>query len=212
MVFDLDGIVLNSLDKLSECMIKTVSTFCQSQDQLNKFIDFDLSNPGLSRFEKIDYFIGLSTHSVNIHLKNLRMEMLERFNAYSLDVRLNSQIDSSILQLREFFNPDSTVLVSNCDNQQLLVVSAHFGLHQIFRGGIVGTPPNKEIRVREIHKIYNANSAWSISDSESDALIARKVGLNFIFIQNFARDSGEWLIDGELKFENLRVFLDSIIN
>jgi len=212
MIFDMDGLLLDSLDNLSLCMTQTVKEFCQSQEQLTNFVEYDLKNPGLSRFEKIDYFIDSMPIANHYNRDSLISEMLLKFDSYSLEARLNSRLDMSVFELENHFDPKRTVLLSNCDNQQLKSVVAHFGLHQVFRGGLVGTPPSKLERMKEISQTFNKKVTWSVSDSESDALIARELGLNFIFVQQFARDNAAWLASGELRYDNLKMLLNDTGN
>lgn len=54
---------------------------------------------------------------------------------------------------------------------------------------------------------HNSNAFVSISDSESDAIIARSLGVAFAFIQNFARDQALWLNDNENRFQTLLEFI-----
>ena len=56
LVFDMDGLILNSLDALSNCMQNAIESFCKNQKQFEDFKEYDFDNPGLSRFEKIDFF------------------------------------------------------------------------------------------------------------------------------------------------------------
>ena len=56
-IFDLDGLLIDSLDKLSNALVQSVSKFANSS-QLVSFQKYDMKNPGLSRFEKVDFFIS----------------------------------------------------------------------------------------------------------------------------------------------------------
>ena len=42
-VFDMDGVILDSLDNLSSCLIKAVEPFCQSDEHYQSFSKFDTS-------------------------------------------------------------------------------------------------------------------------------------------------------------------------
>ena len=48
-IFDLDGLLINSLDKLSNALVQSISKFANSS-QLVSFQKYDIQNPGLSRF------------------------------------------------------------------------------------------------------------------------------------------------------------------
>jgi hypothetical protein len=64
--------------------------------------------------------------------------------------------------------------------------------------------------MQEIISDNVASKTYSISDSECDALIARRHELDFVFIEKFARDTGDWCQENELKFKNLSDFSSTL--
>jgi phosphoglycolate phosphatase-like HAD superfamily hydrolase len=208
-IFDMDGVILDSLNNLSSCLIKAIEPFCQSDEQYKKFSKYDRENPGVSRFEKIDFFLESLPASSHIKIEKIRRQILEQFNSLSLNARLTSKIDDSIYELPKKIAPRNLVLLSNCDNTQLAVIAARFGFHQIFGGGILGTPPAKNIRFGNLVNNAKSSAFVSISDSESDAIIARSLNIAFAFIQNFARDKALWLKADESRFKSISEFIVS---
>ena len=206
-VFDMDGVILDSLDNLSSCLIKAVQPFCQSDENYQSFSKFDRENPGLSRFEKTDFFLESLPNNSHIKTDKIRQQILDQFDSFSLDARISSTVDESTYNLPSRIAPRNLLLLSNCDNSQLSMIAAHFGFHQIFSGGIIGTPPSKKSRFSELVNKNNSSSYVSISDSESDAIIARSLGVAFAFIQNFARDQAPWLRDDEKRFQTIKEFI-----
>jgi phosphoglycolate phosphatase-like HAD superfamily hydrolase len=206
-VFDMDGVILDSLDNLSSCLIKAVEPFCQSDRQYQMFSKFDKENPGLSRFEKTDFFLESLPNISHIKTERIKQQILDQFDTFSLDARLSSTIDESTYILPKTIAPKNLILLSNCDNSQLRAIAAHFGFHQIFSGGIIGTPPNKKSRFGDLVNKHNSSTFVSISDSESDAIIARSLGVAFAFIQNFARDQALWLKGNESRFQTILEFI-----
>ena len=209
-VFDMDGVILDSLDNLSSCLIKAVEPFCQSDEQYQSFSKFDKENPGLSRFEKTDFFLESLPYNSHIKIDKIRQQILDKFDSFSLDARISSTIDESTYILPSRIAPRNLLLLSNCENSQLSITAAHFGFHQVFSGGIIGTPPSKKSRFSKLVNENNLSSFVSISDSESDAIIARSLGVAFAFIQNFARDQAPWLNDNENRFQTIKEFILSI--
>lgn len=205
----MDGVILDSLNNLSSCLIRAVEPFCQSIQQLEKFSKFDNENPGLSRFEKTEFFINSLPNSSHIKIDKIKQQILDEFDSISLKARISSKIDNAIYSLNKKIPSQNLLLLSNCENTQLEVISAHFGFHRIFGGGIIGTPPNKKSRFTNLLKNNMLNSYISVSDSESDAIIARSLNLPFIFIQNYAKDQAPWLRENEYRFQTLN---DLILN
>lgn len=208
-VFDMDGVILDSLDNLSGCLIKAIEPFCQSDEQYKKFIKYDRENPGLSRFEKTNFFLKSLPDSSHLKTERIKLQILEQFNFFSLGARLTSKIDETTYSLSKKIAPKNLLLLSNCDNTQLGVISAHFGFHQIFGGGIIGTPPSKKDKFSDLVNHTKSSAFVSISDSESDAIIARSLNVAFAFIQNFARDQASWLKVNEYRFQTINEFISS---
>ena len=206
-VFDMDGVILDSLDNLSNCLIKAIEPFCQSNEQYQTFSKFDKENPGLSRFEKTDFFLASLPNISHVKTEKIKQQILDQFDSLSLNARLSSTIDESTFILSKTIAPKNLIVLSNCDNSQLTTIAAHFGFHQIFSGGIIGTPPSKKNRFSDLVTKHNSSAFVSISDSESDAIIARSLGVAFAFIQNFARDQALWLKDDESRFQTLEEFI-----
>ena len=206
-VFDMDGVILDSLDNLSSCLINAIEPFCQSDEHYQTFSKFDKENPGLSRFEKIDFFLESLPNNSHIKSEKIKQQVLEHFSSLSLDARLSSTVDESTYILSKTIAPRNLVLLSNCDNTQLSVIAAHFGFYQTFGGGIIGTPPSKKKRFSDLVNQNNSSAFVSISDSESDAIIARSLNITFVFIQNFARDQALWLNENESRFQTMKEFI-----
>ena len=206
-VFDMDGVILDSLDNLSNCLIKAIEPFCQSNEQYQTFSKFDKENPGLSRFEKTDFFLASLPNISHVKTEKIKQQILDQFDSLSLNARLSSTIDESTFILSKTIAPKNLIVLSNCDNSQLTTIAAHFGFHQIFSGGIIGTPPSKKNRFSDLVTKHNSSAFVSISDSESDAIIARSLGVAFAFIQNFARDQALWLKNNENRFQTILEFI-----
>ena len=171
------------------------------------FSKFDKENPGISRFEKTDFFLDSLPNVSHIKTERIKQQILDQFDSLSLDARLSSTIDESTYILSKTIAPKNLILLSNCDNSQLRVIAAHFGFHQTFSGGIIGTPPSKKKRFSDLVNQNNSSTFVSISDSESDAIIARNLDIPFVFIQNFARDQALWLNENESRFQTMKEFI-----
>ena len=81
-VFDMDGVILDSLENLSSCLIKAVEPFCQSNEQYKEFSKFDRDNPGLSRFEKTDFFLGSLPNNSHINAKKSNSKFLTNLTLF----------------------------------------------------------------------------------------------------------------------------------
>lgn len=202
-IFDLDGLLINSLDKLSNALVQSISKFA-NLSQLVSFQKYDIQNPGLSRFEKVDFFI-------NSILKNNDIKpeiILKIFDELSLEARINSTLNPCINKLYEIYESKHWILLTNCDNQQLMHVANRFNLDRIFGNNLVGTPPSKSDRAKEIRIKNQGRSIISISDSESDGELAKMNGFDFLFVEEFSRGNSDWKINNYFSVQKLGELFD----
>lgn len=203
LLFDLDGLLIDSLDKLSNALVQSVSKFANSS-QLRNFQKYDKQNPGLSRFEKVDFFI-------NSILKNNDLkpeDILKIFDELSLEARINSTLNPCLNELYEMYKSKHWVLLTNCDNQQLVHVANRFNLSRIFGNNLIGTPPSKDSRARDLRFKNPDRSIISISDSESDGKLAEMNEFDFLFVEEFSRGNSDWEINDYFSVESLNNLMD----
>lgn len=208
LVFDLDGLIIDSLDNLSKALLEVVKNIIDDKKNFHEFVYFDKTNPGLSRFEKINFALGLSKFNESDR-KQLRSKCLSEFDILSLYARCNAKIDKTIFKFKDDCQFNSKlVLLTNCDNNQLHQVVSYHELDKIFGNQIFGTPPNKsEIFPKIVNNSqFKSDRIFSISDSESDMNIAIQNSSTFVFIRQFARDISFKLKQNFLEFKSLNDF------
>jgi hypothetical protein len=96
----MDGVILNSLDNLSSCLIKAVEPFCQSDRQYQMFSKFDKENPGLSRFEKTDFFLESLPNISHIKTERIKQQILDQLLKWYLLIYLHC-LDHYIYQIKK---------------------------------------------------------------------------------------------------------------
>ncbi len=204
MVFDLDGLILDSLDGLSNALIEIISNLLQSEELVDVFKKYDFKHPGLSRFTKIDFALNLLKKS-ETEKSELRLKALDEFNGKSLTARNMARIDETIFDFEELkHNGVDFALLSNCDNLQIQKVVHSHRLETIFGANIYGTPPSKEILFPKIvNDRERPRLSLSISDSESDMHIAINNKSHFAHIKQFARETNLRLGPNSFEFKSL---------
>lgn len=204
VIFDLDGLIIDSLPGLSEALLASFGEIFSSQVHFNMFRDYDSAHPGASRFEKLDFAFNLAGVPQAAR-EAVTAEVLKRFDAASFEARIAAEVDRSIFDFVDFGgNQFEWALVSNCDKNQLVKVSQFHGLGKLFGQRVFGTPPGKLQIVRELvsQKVRN-RIPISVSDSQTDFEIAKSLGIEFALVTKFARD-----LEFNRTFEGL--VLDSI--
>ena len=94
LIFDLDGLIIDSLENLSTALTNSIKDFAEELE-IARFKDYDKKNPGLSRFEKVDYFCSEIAKNRFIDKK----EILTMFDHKSLSARVQSAISPSFFKL-----------------------------------------------------------------------------------------------------------------
>ena len=202
LLFDLDGLLIDSLDKLSNGLISAVSKFAEPEE-LQVFTTYDRANPGLSRFEKIAFFAD----EIAFNRKIDQVLILEEFHKESLKARIESKLSEAIFDLRAAFKSKKWILLTNCDVTQIVEVVNTLGLDAVFGENLIGTPPTKHTQARNIRESYPNSAILSISDSESDGEIARENSFDFLFVEEFSRGDKNWTLEGYFKVSNLKELL-----
>ncbi len=202
LLFDLDGLLIDSLDKLSSGLITAVSRFAKPAE-LEVFTKYDRTNPGLSRFEKIAYF----ANEIAIGTKIDQQLILEEFDKESFKARTESRLSESIFELNQRFKSKIWVLLTNCDVHQIDGVTSILGLDVIFGDNLIGTPPSKHVQARILREKYQNSKVISISDSESDGEIAKECSFDFLFVEEFSRGDTDWKLEGYYRVSRLNELL-----
>jgi len=193
LVFDMDGLLLNSLDNLSSALTGCVK-IDMDDSTFAKFLEYDRMNPGKSRYEKFKY--AYQTLLVSENYKEKIDFALGKFEEKSLTARIQSELDDAIFTLFELHRSKKFILLSNCANNQINRVVLHHELESIFQDNVFGTPPTK---LETLTALFQENPGCrfiSISDSESDAEAAESLGIDFLYIHRFARGNMEWIKEG----------------
>ena len=146
LIFDLDGLIIDSLDNLSNALLESVKNFSTKQE-FNDFKHYDFKNPGFSRFQKIEYFCKNIVKNKETSSK----EILDLFDKRSLDARVKSVVSPGIYQLYDEYKSKIWILLSNCDNRQIKQVLKHFQLLDIFNSNIWNTAI-KEFTITKYNK------------------------------------------------------------
>jgi phosphoglycolate phosphatase-like HAD superfamily hydrolase len=209
LIFDMDGLLLNSLDNLSQALTGCVEKDMSKSD-FAQFLEYDRANPGKSRYEKFEYAYRAILQSLD-HEKKIEKALLN-FGKKSLSARMESDLDVSIFELRQSLESKTFILLSNCANEQIKEVVTHHNLNSVFQSNVYGTPPNKLATMKRLILENPGMKVLSISDSLSDAEVADDLCIDFLYVQRFARGNTEWVKDEYFKVSKLSDLLNSLPN
>ena len=195
IVFDCDGVVLNSNSIKTDAFYK--ATMPWGEAAANAFVDFHVSNGGISRYKKFKYFLDsiAPKHALNMFAGKRGPIIEELLNTYAEQVRaglMTCAIADGLQELRAATRNATWLIVSGGDQAELREIFHLRGLDHFFNGGIFGSPDSKDwILKREIAFGLIRNPAIFLGDSRYDYKTSRQVGLDFIFISGWS-DVVDW--------------------
>jgi phosphoglycolate phosphatase-like HAD superfamily hydrolase len=182
LVFDCDGVVLNSNGLKTKAFYETVVDF--GHHAAEELVDYHKANGGMSRFKKFEYFL------TDIAATSKNLPPLDGLvNTYAHMVRqglCECQVEPHLHAMKDACPDSKWLIVSGGAQDELRWVFQENGLKELFEGGIFGSPDSKEeILAREINCGNIVEPALFIGDSKYDYLAAKKYNIDFVFIKQW---------------------------
>jgi phosphoglycolate phosphatase-like HAD superfamily hydrolase len=186
LIFDCDGVILNSNNIKTEAFGEVVASF---GDKASKsLIDFHLERGGISRYEKFKYFVEVIALKLNLNLKHISLdELINRYSSIVKKKLEKCEINTDIINYKKI-SKAKWFIVSGSDQKELREIFSKRKICEIFDGGIYGSPLNKEdifSNLLQKNKI-NKTECLYIGDSEYDHISSAKFELDFIFLKKWS--------------------------
>lgn len=177
LVFDCDGVVLNSNKVKTEAFYKAALPF--GEEAAKKLVAHHLLNGGISRYKKFEWFIQEVEPAGKAELNAL----LESYAQFVKDGLLNCEIAAGLFELRKRTSHANWLIVSGGDQDELRNVFTARGLIELFDGGIFGSPDSKDtILERELANNNIRKPAVFLGDSRYDHIASSNADLDFVFL------------------------------
>ena len=117
IIFDCDGVVLNSNFQKIEAYRNTALKYGATQDQAQALVDHHVSLTGISRYVKFDYFLKeIIKTDVTEEKKNFLVKTL---NDEVINLLANCEIAEGLGQLRERYADQKWMVASGGDQEEL---------------------------------------------------------------------------------------------
>lgn len=182
LVFDCDGVVLNSNKVKTEAFFKAALPYGEASAQ--QLVNYHVERGGISRYKKFEWFVQNVVPGQ--HGPNLEQLLA----AYATEVRhglLTCDIAEGLADLREKTKHANWLIVSGGDQQELREVFAQRGIAELFNGGIFGSPDSKDtILARELSVGNIRPPALFLGDSRYDHVAASTAKLDFVFLYSWS--------------------------
>ena len=190
IVFDCDGVVLDSNVVKTEAYFRTAKNLGASDADAQALVDYHVRLGGISRYHKFDYYLreilqqSATQEAIQI--------LLDEF-ARELEVGLlHCEVAQGLLALREITPDANWMILSGGDQQEIRTLFAKRNLQSLFDGGLFGSPDNKDtVLAREKTNGNLQFPALFIGDSKYDYEAATRAGLDFVFLSDWT-EVADW--------------------
>lgn len=187
LVFDCDGVILNSNNVKTQAFYKVALPYGESAAQA--LVAYHVSHGGISRYKKFEFFLREVIGRKRVDENELRKLLA----GYAEDVwqgLLSCEVAEGLYRLREKCINSRWLVVSGGDQEELRQVFLKRRLDHLFDGGIFGSPDNKDvILARELEQKNIARPAIFFGDSQYDYESARRAGLDFAFVSGWSEST-----------------------
>ncbi len=208
LVFDCDGVVLNSNKVKTEAFYKATLPYGEAAAQA--MVNYHVANGGVSRYKKFAYFLEqIAPKHTNQAVGPDLEALLQAYAGYVREGLLSCEIAPGLEELREKTSHARWLIVSGGDQNELREVFAARGIAELFDGGIFGSPHTKdEILARELASANIQQPALFLGDSKYDYQAASEAGLDFVFLSGWSEvsDWRQWVrqsgVDNIHSFSN----------
>lgn len=184
LIFDCDGVLLDSNDMKSECFRRTLLAHGCSVSAAERFIEFQRANFGKSRYWLFEAFASWELAcsprvDVQALLRTYTGELGDRYLTCSATDGMEEVIEG----LARTF---PLHIVSGSDEDELRMVMGARGYARWFQT-ILGSPRSKPDNLRRIIAANDVPSSdmWFVGDAEADFRAAQETGTNFIYVDRY---------------------------
>lgn len=190
LVFDCDGVVLDSNQLKTQAYYDTAISFGANKQQAEAIVEYHVRLGGISRYPKFRYFLQ---NILQQPVTDAAMQyLLERFASEIHKGLLSCEMADGLHELRDATRHARWMLLSGGDQTELRELFAERGIAELFDAGIFGSPDNKDqVLSRELANDNLALPALFLGDSRYDHEAATRAGLDFVFLKNWTEFS-EW--------------------
>ena len=195
LIFDCDGVILNSNSIKTDCFYSAVSTW--SKEAASDLVAYHLQNGGVSRHIKFKYFYD---SILPLYFPDAVpgvdgpgfQDVLQSYSNSVYHALLNCDIADRLEDLRSLTPSSSWCVVSGGDQDELRQLFATRHLNHLFDAGIFGSPdPKSKILTREISKGTIQFPALFLGDSKYDYYSSFNSNIDFLFLYGWT-DVLDW--------------------
>ena len=181
LIFDCDGVLLNSNFKKSEAYRFAALDYGASYSQADELVKYHIKNTGVSRYVKFKYF--LTDIMMEPYADKNFQFLIDALNKHVLQVLNQCEVTADLDRLRKLTENQHWMVMSGGDQNEVRTLLTQKKIDHFFDYGIYGSPDSKH-QIINHHQSINIDfmPALFFGDSEYDITTAEKFSLDFIFV------------------------------
>ena len=184
MVFDCDGVILDSNIVKTEAYFRTAKNLGATNAQAQALTDYHVKLGGISRYHKFDWYLR---EVLNQPVTEAAVQVLLDEFSRELEVGLmECAVADGLQALRQATPQAKWMILSGGDQQEIRDLFAKRDFTKYFDGGLFGSPDNKDVVLAR--EIANGNlqlPALFVGDSQYDFESSTRAGLDFVFVSDW---------------------------
>ena len=190
IVFDCDGVVLNSNVVKTEAYFRTAKNLGHTDTQAQALVNYHVKLGGISRYHKFEWYLR---EVLNQPVTEQTVQILLDEFSRELEVGLmQCAVAEGLQALREATPNANWMILSGGDQQEIRTLFAKRDLAKYFDGGLFGSPDNKDaVLAREKANGNVQMPALFMGDSKYDYEAAHRAGLDFVFLSDWT-EVADW--------------------
>ena len=183
IVFDCDGVVLDSNVVKTEAYFRTAKILGATDAQAQALVDYHVKLGGISRYHKFDWYLR---EVLQQPVTEAAVQKLLDSFSQELEVGLmQCDLAKGLFDLRKK-TESNWLILSGGDQQEIRNLFTKRKIAHMFNGGLFGSPDNKDVVLaREKANGNISQPALFLGDSKYDFEAATRAGLDFIFISDW---------------------------
>ena len=206
IIFDCDGVILNSNFQKIKAYRNTAITYGASKIQAEELVAHHVELTGISRHVKFKYFLKEIMHEeiTDFSMKNL----VNNLNEEVINLLKDCEVASGLGRLKIQTQKSTWMVASGGDQNELRFLFKEKKIASYFDGGIYGSPASKYEIVESKLKQKNFLPVLFLGDSLYDIQTAQKYNLDFIFVYGWT-DLKDWK---KICDENKLTYVEKILD
>lgn len=189
IIFDCDGVILNSNFQKIEAYRNAALEYGASKEQAEALVDYHVKLTGISRIIKFEFFLKEILHQTPSN-KSMA-ELIQNLNSNVIELLKSCDIADGLDRLKSVTPNNKWIVASGGDQEELRYLFADKKIDHFFPEGIFGSPRSKHEIIEQELKDDSWKPALFLGDSLYDIQTAKKYNIDFVFVSGWT-DLKDW--------------------